>query len=218
MNNYRQAFRAALAANILLGAGLGWFWWRGRTVAGPPMPMPADKAQIAAASPGQASPPTGPAETPLIPVQLTTQRLQSIGVKTGAVEYKNVFNEIRTVGNVAVDERRLAYVQLRFAGWIRKVFVDATYDYVRKGQPLFTVYSPDLVATEQEYLLAKKNGNLLAQSTVPGVAPGANSLVDAAGERLRQWEIPEREIARLNLRGAPRDGRADDGVATGRGV
>lgn len=205
MNNYRKAFLGALAANILLGAGLGWLWWRGRTPARPIMTIGVEQGQTAPASTNQASPPTGTAETPLIPVQLSSQRLQSIGVKTGAVEYKTVFNEIRTVGNVAADERLLAYVQLRFAGWIRKVFVDATYDYVRKGQPLFTIYSPDLVTTEQEYLLAKKNGNLLAQSTVPGVASGASSLVEAAGERLRQWEIPEREISRLESSGKGQD-------------
>src|SRR6266851_2175130 len=59
--------------------------------------------------------------------------------------------------SVAVDERRLAYVQVRFSGYIQKVFADATYQYVRKGQPLFTVYSPELVATEREYLVAKQN-------------------------------------------------------------
>ena len=68
------------------------------------------------------------------------------------VERKLVADEIRTTGNVAVDERRLAYVQVRFSGYIQKVFADATYQYVRKGQPLFTIYSPDLVATEREYL------------------------------------------------------------------
>ena len=85
------------------------------------------------------------------------QRLQSIGVKTGEVERKFVEDEIRTTGNVAVDETRLAYVQVRFSGYIQKVFADATYQYVRKGQPLFTIYSPDLVATEREYLVAKQN-------------------------------------------------------------
>jgi membrane fusion protein, copper/silver efflux system len=215
MNNYRKAFLAAFAINILLAAGLGWLWWHGRF--GPPSAAIKAAGQAETGTPlgGQASPPSAAAETPLIPVQLTAERRQSIGVKTGAVEYENVFNEIRTVGNVAADERRLAYVQLRFAGWIRKVFVDATYDYVRKGQPLFTVYSPDLVTTEQEYLLAKKNGNLLAQSTVPGVAAGATSLVDAASERLKQWEIPEREISRLESSGKAQDYMEIDSPVSG---
>jgi len=208
MNNYRKAFVAALAVNILFGGGLGWLWWRGRTAPRTDNVNPGGQVEAVTPEGGHPSaggPAAGTSEAPLIPIQLSAQRLQSIGVKTEAVESKNVFNEIRTVGNVAVDERRLAYVQLRFAGWIRKVFVDATYDYVRRGQPLFTIYSPDLVTTEQEFLLAKKNGNLLAQSTVPGVARGATSLVEAAGARLKQWEIPEREISRLESTGQAQD-------------
>ncbi|HEX5432219.1 MAG TPA: FixH family protein, partial [Bryobacteraceae bacterium] len=85
----------------------------------------------------------------------------------------------------------------RFSGWIQKVFADSTYQYVRKGQPLFTIYSPDLVTTESEFLLAKQNRAALAQSSVPGVASGAASLLDSARERLKQWEIPEREISAL---------------------
>jgi len=62
-------------------------------------------------------------------------------------------------GSVAVDERRLAYVQVRFQGYIQRVFADATYQYVHTGQPLFTIYSPDLVATEREYLVASRISN-----------------------------------------------------------
>jgi RND family efflux transporter MFP subunit len=123
--------------------------------------------------------------------------LQSIGVKTGAVERKPVADEIRTTGNVAIDETRLAYVQVRYSGFVEKVFVDATYQYVRKGQPLLTIYSPDLVATEREYLVAKQNQAEVANSTVPGVASSAASVMDATRERLKQWGVPEKEIARL---------------------
>ncbi len=206
MKSYRNAFLTALAVNLVLAAGLVLLWRRGRSAPQANRAKPAEQVEIGSPASGGTVPAEKPAaETPLVPVQLTPQRLQSIGVKSGLVEYKNTFNEIRTVGNVAVDERRLAYVQLRFVGWIQKVFVDATYDYVRKGQPLFTIYSPDLVTTEREYLLAKKNGNLLAQSTVPGVAAGATSLVSAAQERLKQWELPEREISRLESTGEVQD-------------
>src|SRR5258707_3711412 len=99
--------------------------------------------------------------------------MQSIGVRMDRVERKRVGDEIRATGNVAVDERRLAYVQVRFSGYIQKVFADATYQYVRKGQPLFTIYSPELVATEREYLVAKENQEQVARSTVPGVASSA---------------------------------------------
>jgi len=71
-------------------------------------------------------------------------------------------------------------VQVRFQGYIQRVFADATYQYVHTGQPLFTIYSPDLVATEREYLVAKQNQQQMAQSTVRGVASSAASLLDAA--------------------------------------
>src|SRR5205085_7291266 len=136
-------------------------------------------------------------EAALAQVQLRYQEMQSIGVKLGRVEMKKIGDEVRVTGNVGVDEQRLATVQLRFPGWIHKLFVNATYDYVRKGQPLFTIYSPDLVTTEQEYLLARKNQQQLGQSSVQGVADGANTLVSAAKQRLQQWEIPNSEIEKL---------------------
>jgi Cu(I)/Ag(I) efflux system membrane fusion protein/cobalt-zinc-cadmium efflux system membrane fusion protein len=92
-------------------------------------------------------------------------------------------------------------VQVRYSGYIQKVFADATYQYLRKGQPLFTIYSPDLVATEREYLVARKNQRRVAQSTVPGVAQGAASLLEAATERLKQWGVSQREIERLESTG-----------------
>ena len=138
---------------------------------------------------------------PIGPVQLTPQRMQSIGVRLGRVQRKAVSDELRFTGNVDVDERRLATVQVRFPGWIHKVFVNATYDYVRRGQPLFTIYSPDLVTTEQEYLLARKNQEQLGRSSIDGVAAGAETLVSAAKQRLEQWEVPQSEIAKLDATG-----------------
>jgi len=88
-------------------------------------------------------------------------------------------------------------VQTRISGHIEKVFADATYQYVKKGQPLFTIHSPELVAAEREYLLAQQNSQNLSQSTVPGVAAGIASLQESSRERLSQWDIPQQEIARL---------------------
>jgi Cu(I)/Ag(I) efflux system membrane fusion protein/cobalt-zinc-cadmium efflux system membrane fusion protein len=140
-------------------------------------------------------------DTPLAPIQLTPQRMQSIGVQIGEVKYQPVNDEIRFYGNVQADERRMAYVETRFAGWIRKLYADATGDFVREGQPLFTIYSPDLVMTEQEYLIAQKNQADLRQSAVIGVASGAAALFSAARDRLLQWEIPPSEIAKLDTTG-----------------
>jgi RND family efflux transporter MFP subunit len=142
-------------------------------------------------------------DAPLVPVQLTPERMQSIGVQTGMVEYKQLNDDIRATGTVDINERLLSYVQVRFSGYIRKVFANATYQYVRKGEPLFTIYSPDLVATQQEYLLTRQNQKSLSASTVDGVASGAESLSAAAEQRLQQWDIPESEIAKLKETGKP---------------
>jgi Cu(I)/Ag(I) efflux system membrane fusion protein/cobalt-zinc-cadmium efflux system membrane fusion protein len=102
---------------------------------------------------------------------------------------------------VAINDSLLSYVQVRFSGSIRKVFANATYQYVRKGEPLFTIYSPELVATQQEYLLANENQRALSSSSIRDVAAGARSLSTAAERRLAQWEIPESEIAELKRSG-----------------
>src|SRR5439155_16766935 len=202
MRNYRYAFLIALVGNFALIAVLGWLWWRSGRQPKMQAAMAASAKEMAQNSPnGGENAPMAPHETALVPVQLSPERLQSIGVRMGRVESKIVDDEIRVTGNVAVDETRLSYVQLRYSGYIQKVFADATYQFLRKGQPLFTIYSPDLVATEREYLVAKQNQQRVIGSTVPGVTESAASLLEAAAERLKQWGVPQREIARLESSG-----------------
>jgi RND family efflux transporter MFP subunit len=152
---------------------------------------------------------TAPASEPnLAPVTLSPQRMQSIGVKTGVVEFRPVRDEIRTVGNIEADETRLSDVQIRFAGWVQKVYADATYKQVRQGQPLLTIYSPELVTAEQDYMVAKE---LLATAG----SHGSQSLLDAASERLKRWQVPDREIARLKNSGKIRHEIEIDSPASG---
>ena len=141
-----------------------------------------------------------PEPAPLVPVQLTPQRMQMIGVTTGHAEVKQIHDEIRVTGSVEVDEEKLAYVQLRFPGWIQKVYANAAYQYLRMGQPLFTIYSPDVSSTEQEYVLAQQNRDALAQGSSTA-ASEANWLLEATAERLRQMQVPPAEIERLNKTG-----------------
>jgi len=161
-----------------------------------------DMAKPESSMPAMPTPDTK-SESALAPVQLTPERMQSIGVKTGTVEYKQLSDDIRATGTVEIDERLLSYVQVRFPGYLREVFANATYQYVRKGEPLFTIYSPDLVATQQEYLLAQRNQKLLQSSSVDGVAAGAATLSAAAEQRLEQWEVPQSEVAKLKEKGKP---------------
>jgi len=198
MRNYRNAFVFAVVGNIALIGILSGLWWRSAQHKKTEATMPSASDEGAPNAPnGSEGASMAPHEVSLVPVQLSPERLQSIGVRMGRVERKMVGDGIRATGNVAVDETKLAYVQVRYSGYIQKVFADATYQYLRKGQPLFTIYSPDLAATEREYLVAKQNQQRVAGSTVPGVAESAASLLEAATERLKQWNVPEREIARL---------------------
>ena len=83
--------------------------------------------------------------------------MQSIGLQIGTVEWKQITVHIRAAGTVEINERLISYVQVRFSGYVRRVFADATYQFVNKGEPLFTIYGPELIATQNEYLLALKN-------------------------------------------------------------
>jgi len=203
---YRRAFFVTLLTTIVLAIGVAGLWWRlhtSRTAQIEPSTAQTSEAAqppMQSMSAQQSAAPSQP-ETALAPMQLSPQRMQSIGVQIGKVKYQPVNDEIRFYGNVQVDERRLAYVQTRFAGWIRELYADATGDFVRKGQPLFTIYSPDLVTTEQEYLIAKKNQADLQPSSVTDVASGAASLFSSTRDRLLQWEIPPSEIAKLDTTG-----------------
>jgi Cu(I)/Ag(I) efflux system membrane fusion protein/cobalt-zinc-cadmium efflux system membrane fusion protein len=197
--NYRRLFVFAVVLNIVLAAGTYWLWRSTRptaTTAPPPAEHPPMEG-FTLNTPPEGAPPE------LTSVELTPERMQSIGVRTGRVEYKNIASDIRATGSVEVDERRIAYVQSRYPGWIKDVLVGATYQLVRKGQPLFTIYSPELVASEQEYLLAKANVQRVSQSSVQGVASGADTLLSAARARLLQWNLSESDIAKLEASGKP---------------
>jgi len=192
--NYKVAFFVAVAVIAALSL-VFLFHWRSS------QPHPAEPASEAARILA-ATPTTTPVpEAPLAPVQLTPERMQTIGVKLAKAEIDNIIDDIRASGNVEINERQVAYVQTRFPGWIRQVYADASYQFVRKGQPLFTIYSPDLVTTEQEYLLAKKNAEAVQSSTVNGVASGSQNLLLATRQRLEQWEVPASEIQKLESSG-----------------
>jgi RND family efflux transporter MFP subunit len=205
VNKYRRAFLITLFACAALAVIAGALWWRLHTKSAMVSTSASTTGNMAQPDaqtmPASGDAPTQAQDTPLAPIQLSPQRMQSIGVSIGTVESKQVNDEMRFYGNVQVNERRLAYVQTRFAGWIRRVYADATGEFIGKEQPLFTIYSQDLVTTEREYLLAKKNAVALQQSPVNGVAAGAASLLNAAKARLEQWQIPASEIAKLDQTG-----------------
>jgi len=195
--NYRRLFIIAFVLNIALAGAAYWFWRSShQTAPRPPAEHPPMEGFTTNVPPEGAPP-------PLTAVELTPERMQSIGVRLGRVEYRNIESDIRATGSVDVDQRRLSYIQTRYPGWIKDVFVGATYQFVKKGQPLFTIYSPELVASEQEFLLAKANLQRLSQSSVQGVSAGADTLLRAARERLAQWNLSDSDIAQLETSEKP---------------
>jgi RND family efflux transporter MFP subunit len=201
--NYRRALGALAVICILLAIALGYVVFRNHRAAAIDENDPViAKGPDATAQPMPTKDRLPEDSAPnLTPVQLSPQRMQAIGVNTAAVEMQVLNDELRAPGNVDVNEQQVSYVQTRFSGWIQKVFANATYQYVRKGQPLFTIYSPDLVSTEQEYLLAKQNQNAFAHDMHGAVSKEGDWLLQAAADRLRQFDIPQREIANLEQGG-----------------
>lgn len=125
-------------------------------------------------------------------VKLTSDRQQLIGVQTGVTEMRSLGRSVRTVGRVAVDETRLYKITTKFDGYIEKLYVNVTGQQIRRGQPLFSVYSPDLLSTQQEYLLAMR------------AAKQSPSLLAAARQRLLLWDITPAEIRDLERTGTAR--------------
>ena len=144
-----------------------------------------------------------PGATPRGDVTIDPRRQQLIGVRTTPVARERVSQIVRTVGVVRYDETSLTDINLRLDGWIRDLYVDYTGQPVQTGQPLLTFYSPDLLATQQEYLLALKTRDQMQTSLVPDARERAEQLVSSARQRLALWNLPEDEIRALDEKRQP---------------
>ena len=142
-------------------------------------------------------------EMPEGAVMISPEKQQLIGVKFEKVEFRNLKKEIRTVARVTYDERRLAYVSTKFPGWVEDLYVDYTGRLVKKGEPLFSIYSPELVSTQEEYLLALKAKSYFENSPFPEVSEGMENLLESSRGRLLYWDIKEEQIKELEKTGKP---------------
>ncbi len=122
---------------------------------------------------------------------------QNMGIRTAPVERRDLSRTLRTVGLVTYEESRQYSVNSKIDGWIERLHVNQTGQLVRKGQPLLEIYSPELVAAQQEYLLALDNGRRLAASPIPEIASSAQRLLDAARTRLTYWDISPSQVSEL---------------------
>ena len=134
-------------------------------------------------------------------VTLDTRRQQLIGVRTTPVVRGSIAGDIRVVGTVQFDETRQAEINTRVDGWIRELFADYTGKPVRQGDPLFTLYSPELVTTQNELLLALRGHAKAAGAEVAQVREYSERLLQAARARLARWDMSAEDIARLEQGG-----------------
>jgi len=137
----------------------------------------------------------------LTQVSIDAARQQLIGLKIAHVERGQVGGSWRTSGRVAVDETRVHHVNVKFSGFIEHVHGDFVGRAVKKGEPLFSIYSPELLATQQEFLLALDTRKRLGAAG--GTTADGDVLVAAARRKLELWDVPRSEIERLERTGEP---------------
>ena len=130
-------------------------------------------------------------------VRIDPTIVQNIGVRTTTAQRSTLSHDIRSIGRVTYDEQRVARLHPKYEGWVEKLFIDKTGDRIRKGDMLLAIYSPQLVSTQEEYLLALNNAESLKDSPFPDVREGAASLLRSSKERLQLLDVPAHQIEQL---------------------
>lgn len=135
---------------------------------------------------------TGPGE-----IYITPEKVQRIGVRSEEVKEMPLKKVIRTVATVDYDETRLFTINTKIEGWIERLYVNATGRELKKGEHLLDIYSPDLVSTQEEYLLALETKKRLGPGALPDAVEGAEYILDATRRRLKNWDISDDQIEAL---------------------
>lgn len=143
------------------------------------------------------------AEMPPGTVRLSTEKQQLVGVTLGRAEVQALSKTVRAVAKIAYDESHIVHAHTKVDGWIEEIFVDYVGATVEPGQKLFTLYSPELLSTQQEFLIALKARRELSSSPTPEIARGTEALYQAARDRLRLWDVSEEQIRHLEETGQP---------------
>ena len=188
--NTRRAWAAALALLLAVGATVGVLSARDDEAAPRGQARPLDGGMAGMDMDGMAMAGDGS-------VRLTADQIRTFGVTFGFVEQRTLEDAIRTVGIVNFDETRLTGVTTKFGGYVERLYVDFTGKPVRAGERLVEIYSPELVAAQEELLLAARLERGLSGSSVPGVPAGSSDLVRAARQRLRLWDISDAQVNRI---------------------
>lgn len=190
----RKRWPLLLAGLVIVAIGISiYFYLQNR-----PKPVPTPKSVDL---PMQTS--TTTSEMPDTAFRISPEKQQLIGVQYSTVESQAISKSLRAVGKVALDETKITRINPKIEGWIENVYVDFTGKLVQKGQPLLSIYSPDLVQTQQEYLLAIKGRRQLGDSPFPEPVNFSESLVQSARRRLELWDVTDEQIKELEKRGTP---------------
>lgn len=154
--------------------------------------------------PGMASMPSMSHDGPPAPpgagsqaVYISPARQQLVGVRSAPIARQQIEGTIRTVGMLAYDETRSAQIHTRVSGWVEQLYVDYVGKPVRRGQPLFAVYSPDLATAQADYLVALHARQKLNENANPDIRAGADALLQASRDRMRRWNVTDAQIDEL---------------------
>jgi Cu(I)/Ag(I) efflux system membrane fusion protein len=140
----------------------------------------------------------------MAPVEISSNGIHLSGVQTAPAVVERVARSVRTVGTVTADETRIRHVHTKIAGWVEKLFVNFTGQLVKNGQPILSIYSQELLASQQEFLRARETAAKFAASELPEVRKGGEELLQASEQRLRLLDVPEGFIEELKRTGQPK--------------
>ncbi len=134
-------------------------------------------------------------------IQIDPVTQQNMGVRTAEVSRRDLARTVRTVGLVGYEEPKQYTINAKIGGWIENLYINETGQFVKKGEPLLSIYSPELVSAQEEYLLALNNKAKLEKSPFPEIAEGAERLLASSQKRLEYWDISKEQIAQLRQSG-----------------
>jgi membrane fusion protein, copper/silver efflux system len=129
-------------------------------------------------------------------LNISPEKIQKLGVKSEKAVYRQLVHNVRALGGIQPDERRLYVIAPKFEGWVQHLFVNTTGQAVKRGQPLLDIYSPDLITAQQEYIIAKEGEQALQQAS-PQAQATAQQLMRNALQRLHYWDIGQGQLQRL---------------------
>jgi Cu(I)/Ag(I) efflux system membrane fusion protein len=186
---------------VIVAVGVGAYWWFTVRTSELMHPTQATEGKTVTPSALSQPPKASSSDVQNKGVMVSPQKQQMIGVKTEPATIRDLTHTIRTVGQVEVDERRLTHMHTKLEGWVQELYVKFTGEQVQKDQKLFEMYSPELVSTQEEYLLALKAVRSLGDSEFPEVAQNARSLLEVTRQRFSLWDITPDHIRDLEKTG-----------------